>query len=198
MLANRTSKSIKHFSPSVMPYHFSLGLDWTSLGEQLGLAGKSAKANMVFVQERKVKQETVVLIECTMYVKEDEAVIDQLSQLYAWQVVVLGPDDFGVPNYRGRKFMIGVLRSFGGMKHPVTDNVYGVPRYYKALCLTGDDLFIAPEDEIKAYQMELAKSRGVPSELAAYGRLEDVLAAGGIVRLENYNRKLDKMLEAQC
>ena len=85
-----------------------------------------------------------------------------LGRLYDCQVVMVSPREVGVPNSRPRKFLVACLRSCGYFKHPLDCPTFGIARFFKILNMTGDDLFMAPQDEVTAYFKQVAETNKVP------------------------------------
>ena len=83
------------------------------MGSKNGLLGQGVQANAMWLMERKAKQEHVVIIECTSLFDEEKAAVAALTELYSFDCIIHGPDDFGYPCTRQRKFTVGVLRSWG-------------------------------------------------------------------------------------
>jgi hypothetical protein len=167
------------------------------MAQQLGMAGSSALPNVVYIQERRQKQEVVIIIECTMHVNEHTSVLRDLLDIYHFETLVTSPDEFGFPANRPRKFMIGVLRSYGVLRYPVHHPVHGILKHYKVLCLTGDDLYLAPQAEIEKHNLEVGRAKGLPKELVQVGCADDLLSAGDLVRKDNYIEKMTKARHSQ-
>ena len=169
--------------------HCYQGLDWTAMALQKGLAGPSAKANMLWVMERRSKREKLLFMECTVLFEQKAAIEDGLGDLYNFEIVVLGPDDFGVPAMRPRKFIVGVLRDWGAMLNPVCHPVFGVRRFFREPALSGDDLFLAPQETKQKYFQEMAKRKQLNPAAVALLSPRDLLPVGCDVRLDAYIAK---------
>lgn len=156
------------------------------------MSGTTAKPNVVWLMERRKKQEDVILVECTSYMMEEETVVEDLKDLYSFQTVELGPDDFGVPMSRPRKIIIGLLRRCGVFKYSIRDPQHGITIFFKVLCLTGDDMFLAPKEVIEEETVRKAKAMKVPLEWARGGDVGELLAAGNAARRLDYKRKLEE------
>ena len=132
----------------------------------------------MWVKERQVKQEVVLFIECTAQFQEQQAVTDSLQSLYEFQSVILGPDDFGLPATRKRKFTVGVLRTWGYLDTALSEigKMFRIRR-------TGGDLYLAaPQSEIIDHLGARAVERGLPKHAANHMQSEELLPPAMAVR----------------
>ena len=157
------------------------------MGSKQGLLGKGVQANAMWVKERQVKQEVVLFIECTAQFQEQQAVTDSLQSLYEFQSVILGPDDFGLPATRKRKFTVGVLRTWGYLDTALSEigKMFRIRR-------TGGDLYLAaPQSEIIDHLGARAVERGLPKHAANHMQSEELLPPAMAVRRAEYKSQLD-------
>ena len=166
----------------------NLGLDWSSMGSRQGLVGKGVQANAMWVKERQTKKEQVIIVECTSQFAEADAVTSSLEGLYDFQCVILGPDDFGLPATRQRKFTVGILRSWGHVDASLSD----IGRGFRVRRTCGDIYLVAPEADIVQHLASRAKDRGFSQDLARACQACDLLPPAMAVRRENYKVQLER------
>lgn len=83
--------------------------DYSSMGEQKGLLGRTAKTFAVWVEERKRSAEDLLLHECT--VRFRPAVLRQhLGHIYIFFSLIISPHHLGWPVHRPRRYTIGVKK----------------------------------------------------------------------------------------
>ncbi|CAE7670310.1 unnamed protein product [Symbiodinium sp. CCMP2592] len=134
-----------------------LSLDWSCMGSKHGLVGKGNQANIMWVRERFAKQETVIFMECTSLFDESEAVTNMLSSIYDFQSIIVGPDDFGLPCTRQRKFSVGVLRSWGYLDATLSE----LGSFFKIRRISGDVYLTAPVQDVSEHLASRAAERGL-------------------------------------
>jgi hypothetical protein len=64
--------------------------------------------------------------------QEYEAVIKHVGDIFVFEVVVVGPDDFGNPASRPRKILCGLRRDWAVFNYGVDDPVHGLSSYQPA------------------------------------------------------------------
>lgn len=78
-------------------------VDWSNMGIRQGWLGASSIAFLEWIRERRIFREDLLLVECVE--PFDHEVLDHLLPGYGFFMVTLGPDDFGAPATRKRKYM---------------------------------------------------------------------------------------------
>ncbi|CAE7564829.1 unnamed protein product [Symbiodinium necroappetens] len=163
-----------------------LSLDWSCMGSKHGLVGKGNQANIMWVRERCAKQEKVIIMECTSLFDESEAATKMLSSLYDFQSIIVGPDDFGLPCTRQRKFSVGILRSWGYMDAPLSE----IGSFFKIRRICGDVYLTAPLKDVSEHQASRAAERGFARSSASLLDVAQLLPPAMAVRREVYRDRL--------
>ena len=159
------------------------------MGSKSGLLGSGIQANVLWVQERRQMQEHLLFIECTSQFDEEAAATAHLSDLYAFQSIILGPDDFGLPCTRQRKFCVGVLRQWGYMDKPLAR----VGELLKIRRLCGDVYLQAPDAEVRQHLADRALERGFQASAGDMLAPSQLLPPAMLIRHDAYKAQKQKL-----
>ncbi|CAE7037663.1 unnamed protein product [Symbiodinium sp. CCMP2592] len=165
------------------------GLDWSCMGSKSGLLGSGIQANVLWVQERRQMQENLLFIECTSHFDEEASATAHLSDLYTFQSIILGPDDFGLPCTRQRKFCVGVLRQWGYMDKPLSR----IGQLFRIRRLCGDVYLQAPDAEVQQHHAERAVERGFQASAVDHLSPSQLLPPAMLVRHDAYQAQKQKL-----
>jgi site-specific DNA-cytosine methylase len=178
-------------------------LDFTTAGDQLGLAGPSTKVMMVFVAERKMRKEPMFVIECVLAKELLAYVKARLQGIYDIEHVHLDvKDDLGDPHARRRMFIHGVRMDMLVRTRPLEELKQA---FKESLVGNGDMYFCMSDAHVKEDIAQLkirARIYEDPGQEFAYldvmpqyqqehvqcfnERREDMIAAGKLLRTDSY------------
>jgi hypothetical protein len=172
-------------------------VDFSKMGARLGFCGPSIRPFLVFVYERRVRLEDLIITECTEDFPHSVWVIF-LGDIYEIHCIVLGPENFGFWCDRRRKFTILIKKSalaFVGSMSEFTRMFFRsrpeVDEFGMA-CEKGDMFFCAPASALDREANELAEALSVVIPAGTATNWERLLAPGNRVRHEAYIDRLSE------
>ena len=166
---------------------------WSRQGDMSGFAGHSAKACMVFVEERRFRREPFWVMECTFSQELVDYIACRLDHDYDIDWLVIGPDDLGDPVKRDRLWVTGVLRTFASRTRPMSDLKPALSREVVA----GPSIYYPlNEDKVQKFVDNRARAKRMVSIGGAKFAFKETLTPCELVRLDEYLEIRDQMREA--
>jgi site-specific DNA-cytosine methylase len=148
-------------------------IDYTSAGDQLGMAGPSTKVMMVFVGERRSRKEPTFYVECVVSEGLEAYIRKRLEHIYDIDIVIVDvKEDLGEPHARKRMFINGVRRDMMVRTRPLAD-LKSV--FKESLVGNGDMYFCMNEDKARVDIETMRKKARLYEEPGSQFAYHDVM-----------------------
>lgn len=161
-------------------------LDWTYMGERLGLGGASALPFLVWLREQRKRRVPALLHECTPGFRPEVIKAELPETEYEYQCITISPEATGVPNERIRLFTLVLRRDVYCLDRAFADFATFVKR---RRIIDGNQYYIASADIIHSEIAERAVASGMEMTPGFHMSWHDVLGSAKKIRLVGYRER---------